>query len=174
MRTADQLIDALHAAGATLVVEDGKARVRGAKVPEELLAQLKADKAAVLAAWEKRQHIQRDRYGVVPVGEVPHLATREKLTPEQRAAVTGYCFRQPRPVHAFVMARANEYHGAGSAAEDCEWRACVDVLCWQRSLQPVNEALEWLAGIEAAANLTGNSPQISQTDADKPTNQKEQ
>ncbi len=50
----------------------------------------------------------------------------------ERDAVMAYVFRQPRPLHAWVMARANDYFERGVKAEDCEWRACVDVIAWQR------------------------------------------
>ena len=59
-------MDALHRAGATLVVEAGKTRVRGAKVSDEL------------------------------------------------------------------MARANDYFERGVKADDCDWRACVDVIVSRR------------------------------------------
>ena len=44
-----------------------------------------------------------------------------------------HVFQQPRPVHAWVMARANDYFERGVKAEDCDWRACVDVIAWQRA-----------------------------------------
>jgi hypothetical protein len=158
--TPGQLIDALHAAGATLVVEGGKTRVRGAKVPDELLAQIKAGKEAVLAEWQRRQDLNRDRFGCVPAADAPVLALKLDLTPRLREAVVQYCWRQPRPVHAFVMGRAEEYHRAGLPPQECDWRACCDVLAWQRNSTDVGAAVAWLAGIEeCAADL--KKPQIS-------------
>ena len=56
-----------------------------------------------------------------------------ELPTSERDAVMAHVFRQPRPVHAWVMARANDYFDRGSKADDCEWRACVDVIAWQRA-----------------------------------------
>jgi hypothetical protein len=131
--TAPELIDALHRAGATLVVEAGKTRVRGVKVSDELLAALKMQRAEVIAEWQRRQEQARDRYAVVPSGEVPMRGRDMDLTAAERDAVMAHVFRQPRPVHAWVMARANDYYERGVKADDCEWRACVDVIAWQRA-----------------------------------------
>jgi len=131
--TAPEVIDALHRAGATLITEDGRTRVRGAKVPDELLAALKAQRAEVIEEWQRRQDQARDRYAVVPSGEVPMCGQDMILATMERDAVASHVFRQPRPVHAWVMARANRYHEQGVRAEDCEWRACVDVVAWQRA-----------------------------------------
>jgi hypothetical protein len=131
--TAPELIDALHRAGATLVVEDGKARVRGTKVPDELLAALKGHREEVIVEWQRRQEQARNRYAVVPSGEVPMCGRDMALPAAERDAVMAHVFRQPRPVHAWVMARANNYHERGVKADDCDWRACVDVIAWQRA-----------------------------------------
>ena len=131
--TAPELIDALHRAGATLVVEEtGKTRVRGAKVPDELLAALKVQRAEVIAEWQRRQEQARDRYAVVPSGEVPMRGRDMALTAAERDAVMAHVFRQPRPVHA-GDGPGNDYHERGVKADDCEWRACVDVIAWQRA-----------------------------------------
>ena len=47
--------------------------------------------------------------------------------------IVAHVLRQARPVHAWVMARANKYYERGVKAEHCEWRACVDVIAWQRN-----------------------------------------
>jgi hypothetical protein len=130
--TAPELIDALHRAGATLVVEDGKTRVRGARVPDELLVALKGQRTAVIAEWQRRQEQGRDRYAVVPSGEVAMHGQDMALPAAERDAVTAHVLRQPRPVHAWIMSRANAYHERGVRTEDCDWRACVDVIAWQR------------------------------------------
>jgi hypothetical protein len=147
---AGAIIDALHQAGATLVVEDGKARVRGVKVPDELLAALREHKVAVLAEWSRRQEENRDRYGKVPTGEVAMFGRDIPLTHAQTLVVTAYAFRQPRPVHAWVMGRASEYHALGVPLDEQESMACVDLLCWQRN-HTAKAALEWLAAIEECA-----------------------
>ncbi len=41
------------------------------------------------------------------------------LPAAERDAVMAYVFRQPRPVHAWVMARANDYYGRGVKADEC-------------------------------------------------------
>lgn len=154
---APELIDALQRAGATLVVEAGKTRIRGAKVSDELLAALKAQRAEVIAEWQRRQGLARDRYAVVPSGVVPMLGQDMALPAKERDAVIDHVLRQPRPVHAWVMARANEYFERGVAAEDCDWRACVDVIAWQRGCGGL-EAAKFAA--EAPAREDSGSPQF--------------
>lgn len=147
MKTAGEIIDALHKAGATLVVEEGKTRVRGTKVPDELLAAVKANKADVLAEWQRWQEKNLDRYAVVPGADAPLLARDEFVKPFMREAVVAYVFRQPRPLHAWVMSRAVEYHALGVPVGEDEVCACVDVLAWQRNTT-AKLGLEWLEGIE--------------------------
>jgi len=148
--TPAEVIDALHAAGATLVVEDGKARVRGAKVPADLLAVVKANRDAVIAEWKRQQEGHRDRYGEVPTGDVLMPGKDTTLTQEQSDLLRGYVFRQPRPVHAWVMARTATYFAQGLPPGEDEDAACLDVLAWQRHTT-ARLALEWLLGIEEAA-----------------------
>lgn len=153
MNLASDIIDALHHAGATLVLEDGKTRVRGSRVPDELLAQLKANKDAVIEEWSRRQEVSRDRYAEVPSAGAPMAAHDEFLEPHMREAVLAYVFRQPRPVHAWIAGRTAEYHAHGVPLGDDEVAACVDALAWQRNTT-TKRALEWFAGIEeCAANL---------------------
>ena len=141
--SAPELIDALHRAGATLVMEDGRTRVRGAKVSDELLAALKGQRAEVIEEWQRRQEKARDRYAVVPSGEVPVCGRDIELPAAERDAVMAHVVRQPRPVHAWVMARANSYYERGAKTDDCEWRACVDVIAWQRACDGL-EAVKFL------------------------------
>ncbi|MCX6924495.1 MAG: hypothetical protein NT154_14955 [Verrucomicrobia bacterium] len=150
--TAPELIDALHRAGATLVVADGKTRARGAKVTDELMAALKGQRAEVIAEWRRRQEKARDRYAVVPSGEVPMCGWDMALPAAEREAVMVYVFRQPRPVHAWVMARANDYYERGVKANDCEWRACVDLIAWQRACGG-REAVEFVVDLPANEEL---------------------
>lgn len=151
--SAPELIDALHRAGATLVVEAGKARVRGAKVSDELLAALKGQRADVIAEWQRRQEQSRDRYAVVPSGVVPTCGRDMALPMTEQEAVMDYVLRQPRPVHAWVMARANEYFERGVKAEDCDWRACMDVIAWQRACGGV-EAAKFVVNLPTNEELT--------------------
>ena len=129
---AAELIDALQRAGATLVIEDGKARMRGAAVPPELKEAIKGNREEVIAEWKRRQEQARDRYGQVPPADAPLLARDMEVPAPSQEQITAHVLRQQRPVHAWVMARANDYYQRGVKAEDCEWRACVDVIAWQR------------------------------------------
>jgi hypothetical protein len=140
---ASELIDAMHKAGATLVVEAGNARVRGTKVPDELLAALKANKSAVLTEWERRRELHRTRHGIVPVGDVLMSGRDVALAADWRAALVAHVFRQPRPVHRWVMLRAQVYHELGVQPDACEACACLDVLAWQLNLD-AKQVLEWL------------------------------
>jgi hypothetical protein len=97
------------------------------------MAALRGQRAEVIAEWQRRQDESRDRYGVVPSGAVPMFGRDIALPPAERDAVMDYVLRQPRPIHAWVMGRANDYFDRGSKADDCDWRACVDVIAWQRA-----------------------------------------
>lgn len=143
------IIDALHKAGATLVIEDGRTRVRGSKVPDELLAALRDNKDAVLAEWQRRQESNRDRYAVVP-DNAPMMESRDvALPPARRESVVAHALRQPRPVHAWIQSRTAEYHALGFAFGEDEVCACLDLLCWQRNTH-AREALDWLEGLDEA------------------------
>lgn len=131
--TASELIDALHKAGATLVVEDGKARVRGAKVSESLMAAVKAQRDAVVVEWQRRQEAALDRWGEVPTGNVEMSGWGLVFDEKTSVAMCSYVFRQPRTIHAWVMQRSAEYHAHGAKMEDCDRMACVDVVAWQRA-----------------------------------------
>lgn len=150
--TASEIIDAIHQAGATLVMEDSKSRVRGTAIPPVLMQALKANREAVLAEMKRRAEACLDRYAEVPQDD-PALLARNMATPVEplRQAILNYCFRQPRAIHAWVMRRAATYHALGIPPEECEWRACVDLLAWQRNADR-QAALEWLEGMEEAHN----------------------
>ena len=110
MNTAAQLIDEAQRHGATIVVEGGKARVRGAKLPDALIEQLKAHKDAVMAEVTERMAQDRDRYGKVPPADAPLVANDARLNAATRELVVGYVFRQGRPLHAWVQARGHSFH----------------------------------------------------------------
>jgi hypothetical protein len=156
--TPAAIIDALHAAGATLVIEDGKARVRGAKIADELMAAVKANRDGIIAEWLRRQEQARDRYAEVPTGDVAMLGAGLTITHAQRLAVVAYAFRQPRPVHAWVEMRMGEYQAQGLKQEEYEPSACVDLLCWQLN-RGVTAAVEWLDGIEACVSDINQKPE---------------
>ena len=140
---ACELIDAMCQAGATLVIADGQTRVRGMKVPVELLAALKVNKAMVLAEWERRQKLYQDRSGMAPEGDVPRSGRDVALNATQRVVVMEHVLKQPKPVHKWVMFRMVAYHELGVPPEDCDACACVDVVAWQRD-RDAKQALEWL------------------------------
>jgi hypothetical protein len=144
--SAGALLDKLNRAGAKLEVVNGKVRVRGAKISEDLMLALRADRADVLAEFERRKMQNLDRYGLVPPPDARMLAREIVLSDSTREQVISYALRQPRPVHAWIMARANDYYASGLKAEDCEWRACVDLTAWQRSCG-AGEATEFIAGM---------------------------
>ena len=129
---AAELLDKLHRAGATLEIVEGKPRLRGAAIPDDLKQALKANRAEVLAEFERRTADDRDRYGQVPPADAPLLAQDLDLSVCWQEQITMHVLRQPRPVHAWVMARTTAYHELGVKADDCDWRACVDVIAWQR------------------------------------------
>ena len=52
---AAELLDNLNRAGAILEVVDGKTGIRGAKISDELMQTLKANRAGVLAEFERRK-----------------------------------------------------------------------------------------------------------------------
>ena len=143
MKNAAALLDSLNRAGATVEVVDGTPRIRGAKVPNDLLATIKAHRVEVLAEVERRQLQDRHRYGRPPPPDAPELAHEMQLSATDQQQVMAYVFRQPRPVHAWVMRRSVEYFGQGFPVDECEWRACVDTIAWQRSCPGV-KAVEFV------------------------------
>lgn len=150
---AAELLDKLNRAGATLEIVDGKPRVRGTKVPDDLMAELKANRDAVLAEFERRQSEDRDRFCRVPAEDVGMFGRDLDLPEDMRRIIESYAFRQGRPAQAWVMKRAEEYFKLGVPAEDCDWRACVDLIAWQRHSH-ARGAVEFVAGInEAFENL---------------------
>jgi hypothetical protein len=74
------------------------------------------------------------------------MLAREMDLPEpSKKQILTHVLRQPRPVHAWIMARASDYFDRGIEANDCEWRACVDVIAWQRRTNSTL-AVEFVAG----------------------------
>lgn len=142
-----ELLDQLNREGATLEIVAGKPRVRGAKVSSELMAALKANRAAVLTEYERRRNNDRDRYRRVP-NEPATLFGRDLELPEtMREIMQNYVFRQGCVAHAWVMKQALEYFNLGVKPEDCEWRACVDLIAWQRQ-SPARPAVGFVSGLE--------------------------
>jgi hypothetical protein len=132
--TPEGLLASLQAAGATLVRgPDGTVKVSGAKVPDALLAALREQRTAVIEVWERQRQADRDRYGRVPPADAPLLAREMDLPVQWKRRIEAHVLRQPRVVHAWVMARALDYFEQfGFKPDDCDWRACVDAIAWQR------------------------------------------
>ena len=81
------------------------------------------------AAWEDRAPLS-----LAPCDPTaPLLADGMKLLWAARQQILAFVFRQPRPVHAWVMRRSAKYFDLGVPADDCEWQACIDVITWQRA-----------------------------------------
>ena len=131
--TAAELLDNLNRAGATVQIVDGQPRIRGAKISTELMQALKVNRAELLVELECRQAEHCDRFGQVPPADAPLLADGMKLLWAARQQILACTFRQPRPVHAWVMRRSAKYFDLGVSADDCEWQACLDLIAWQRA-----------------------------------------
>lgn len=158
MSVAAALLDKLNRAGATLEIVDGKPRVRGAKIAAELMEELKAHRDDVLAEYEKRRAEDRDRYGKVPREEVP-MISRDALMPgDVQRIVLRYVASQERPTHAWVVKRAAEYHNIGAAMEDCDWKACADLIAWQRQTD-VRGLVDFVTGNEECAQPPKPKPE---------------
>jgi hypothetical protein len=146
--TPAEIIDALNRAGASIVIEEGKPRLRGPKLPEDLVSCVRENREAILAEIERRRREDLDRYGRVPPVDAPMLDVTKNVSTAERVMLQAYVIRQPRPCHAWVMKRASEYHQRGLVAEDCDWRAALDLVAWQRQTS-VERVFEFLGGIEA-------------------------
>ncbi len=59
--SAAELLDELNRAGATLEIVEGKPRIRGARIASDLMQALKANRAEVLAEFERRKAENRGR-----------------------------------------------------------------------------------------------------------------
>lgn len=161
--SAAELLDNLNRAGATMEIVDGKPRVRGAQISDSLMAALRANRAEVLAEIERRKTGDRDRYGRVPPMSAPTLAKEVKIPEQWKQAVFAYVLRQPRPVHSWAMARSNLYFDLGVPNEDCEWRACIDLIAWQR-MRGAREAAQFVLDLptdeELPARITESMPDL--------------
>ena len=148
--SAAELLDQLHRAGATLEMVDGTPRIRGAKISPDLMAQLKANRDALIAELEKRLAEDKHRFGRVPEADAPMLARDFAAKAEQREQIRDYVLRQGRSIHAWVMRRANEYHGLGVPLDDCEWMGCLDLIAWQRHTD-ARGAVLFVSGLDECA-----------------------
>lgn len=154
--TPAELLDALYRAGGVIEIEEGKPRLRGTRLPDALRTELHDQRAAVLAELERRPPADRQRWGTVPPAEAPMQAEKLALPEPWKAQILAHVLRQPRPVHAFVMRRANDYFARGIPADGCEWRACIDVIAWQR-MNGGLAAARFLVELPSAEEIRGES-----------------
>jgi len=148
--TPTEIVDALNRLGAVIVIAEGKPRLRGPKLPPELIEAVRRNRDAVLLEIEERRRTDRDRYGRVPPVDVPRADVNKSVLAEEKLVLVEYVLRQPRPCHAWIMKRASEYGAEGVPEQECDWRACLDFVAWQRQTS-IERVFEFLGGMEAGA-----------------------
>jgi hypothetical protein len=92
-------------------MEDGRTRVRGAKESDKLLATLKGQRTEVIEEWQRQQEQARDRYAVVPSGDVPMCGRDIELPTAEREAAIAHMF----PPTVFMNGRNVRANGNHSA-----------------------------------------------------------
>lgn len=165
MNPAD-ICAALEAAGARIEFADGKPRLRGSPPPPEVAAALKEHRAAVIEEWVRRAQAARDRYGKVPAEPLPLRATLLGQAEGMSAAgmlkkrlVLNHVVRQSQPVCDWIITRSNDYYERVLATqqpartEECDFTACVDLLCWQTRRQWGSELIGRLQAFADVAAL---------------------
>lgn len=153
--TAPNLIDRIQAAGATIVLEQGQARLRGKKLPDALMAEIKTNRDALIAEMQRRETLDKDRFGKVPSHELPFTAMDLEFPMAHRCILERHMIKQGHVVHAWIEKRAGEYHAKGRKVDDIGWRACIDLIAWQRRAN-VMEAWDFVKTLDDVA--TKNFP----------------
>lgn len=144
LTNGNALLAEIAAAGARVEIVGGEPRLRGAKLSADLLARVKADRAAVLEAARAEIERERDRWGKAPPSDWPAQAL-PSLTLAQQERVLGYVLRQvtaqskelAEPLRRWVVLR-----------RDDEALSCLEVVMWQRECA-ARAALEWVERWEA-------------------------
>jgi DNA adenine methylase len=109
---------------------------------------------------EQRAAVGGQRHERVPPAAARMVANELTVPEARKQQLIAHVLRQPRPVHEWVMARANDYYERGVKADDCEWRACVDVIAWQRETTGLEAAkLVVPLPINEELNLEAKPPQ---------------
>jgi hypothetical protein len=153
--TPVEIINAIRAAGGRFGTgDDGRMKVRGGNVPPELVAELRGQREAVIAALEIEARQNCGAYGKCPPHDAPKVAGNAGDQPcDVRLLIVRYIFFQAlenRKLMKWVAERENQYYADGFNVDDVCWRASLDALAWQRSMTP-KDAIEWLIGLEEAA-----------------------
>ena len=167
-----EIVDAIMKAGASIQLVDGRPRVRGPKLGESLMAEIKSQRDAVMEEWTRRGSELKDRYACVPAEEPLH-PDWDLPAESDWAEVRGFVERQTfgrcglvvknETMRAWVYRRELEYHASGikNPQEQCV-RACLDVLCWQTGRAP-KEAVQLIKDFkdvaESARTMKSNFPQ---------------
>jgi len=160
--SAIDIVVELERVGTRVVVAGGKVRLE--PLPEAgLLEQARAQRDAVVAAWQERH---RGEYGRAPLWP-PEVLLRDNLLAEtctaagrvKLAGVVEHVARQPAEVRRWVLKRAGAYwdkfRGNWVNINDghhamCEWTAAADLLCAQSNCEWSDALAARLGAIEEA------------------------
>lgn len=133
--TPHETVQALLAAGATVQIKRGIPSLKG-EVPPEVLAAIRADRAAFLEAWNEHRC---GRYCHPPPANLPLRRQAPHWRADVWRRVDAYVRRQPDEVCRWLGARLSQYSDAGMNPREAAQSACLDVLAWQmeRHADPV-------------------------------------
>lgn len=137
MRTPHELLHDFVAAGARVAWKDGTPALCGS-VPDALILEIREQRAEFLAAWDEHYAVARSAKGY---GVVPDVSVGEKLrsvapgwSVSEYRRVERWARKQPDPVVAWVMGRAEAYHVGKSKTwndRDRMQAALADLWEWQ-------------------------------------------
>ena len=173
--TVEQLIAAVEKEGAKFVRLGAETRLQGHQLPAALLDAVKRRRTEVLAELEKRGTEERSRWCKVPDEDLPLVPFFNGVPEALRDAVDQYALRQAYQSHtgddkllAWISARVKIHQGHGLDPHASEFMACLELVMWQRRTTDPREAIEFVAGLEAAAKQ-----QHQPTDQSDLTNKKQ-
>ncbi len=140
------LVKELQAAGAEIIQKDGRWVIRG-DPPEELMAKVKANRDAVIEAWELDL---RARYDRAPSGEVRLRAKAPTWRGDVRKRIAQFVESQNGEVTAWMAKRQEAYFGAGMEDKDARASAMMDLLQYQLARQVARgeDPAEYLSFLE--------------------------
>jgi hypothetical protein len=124
------LVAAVEAAGANVRhLSDGRFSLVGF-VPDEVLADIRANRDAFLAAWEEER---RNRYLRCPPAHLRMRAKPPHWRKDVYRRVEAYAMRQTSEIARWVLLRGAEYHEAHTdwTERDGGAAALADLLHWQ-------------------------------------------
>lgn len=125
--THAQIIEALVAAGATVKVVKGQARLVG-EVPDEVLEAIRADRDGFLESWQSHE---RDRWDKCPPLTQPLRSSPPYWRDEVYRRVERYVRHQSDAVTRWAFDRGCQYRELGWSVEDACKASFMDVLAWQ-------------------------------------------